>query len=219
MAWTRRRRLLAGFLLAVAAVTLWGTAAPGGPRTLRRFDPDRTADLELRMWQAYYGKERARLFGLLVTMLREQHHYSWATATREGFYLARAAATFGDARANYDVVLPDLERAFGIAKDWVQAGFDPAALSRAELAWWVARRIPGKNDPENVGGLMAEAYAQLYEVPRARVLNAAVLRARAAALRDAEAAAPNWGEIGRLLRESYRDLHDRLNQPSDRDTP
>ena len=219
MAWTRRRTIVSGVLLAGAAVTLWLTVAPGGPRTLRRFDPDRTADLELRMWRAYYGKERARLFGLLVTMLREQHHYSWATATREGFYLARAAATFGDARSNYDVVLPDLERAFGLAKRWLNAGFDPAALSRAELAWWVARRIPGQNDAANVGRLMAEAYAQLYEVPPARVLNAAVLRARAAALRDAEAAAPNWAEIGRLLRESYRDLHRSLNQRSDPGTP
>ncbi len=50
------------------------------------------------MWQAYYAKERARLFALLVTLLHEQYHYSWATATLEGFHLARAAATFGDLR-------------------------------------------------------------------------------------------------------------------------
>jgi hypothetical protein len=158
------------------------------------------------MWQAYYAKERVRLFALLVTMLHEQNHYPWTTATREGFYLARAAATFGDARGNYERVLPDLEKAYGVAKDWLQARFDPRAVARAELAWWVARRTPGESSPEGVGGLMAEAYALLYEVPPARVMHAAVLRAQAAAMRDAQADRPDWDTIGGLLRDSYRDL-------------
>jgi hypothetical protein len=193
--------------LCLLAAGYWLAAAPAGPRTLRSFDPDRMADLELRMWQAYYAKERVRLFALLVTMLREQNHYSWAAAVHEGFYLARAAATFGDARGNYETVREDLETAFGIAKDWLQAGFDPPAVAEAELAWWVARRTPGEKSPERVGELMAEAYALLYEVPRARVSTAALLRARAAAMRDAEAERPDWPAIGQLLRESYHDLH------------
>jgi hypothetical protein len=35
---------------------------------------------------------------------------------------------------------------------------------------------------------------------------AALLRAQAAALRDARAAQPDWDRIGRLLRDSYREL-------------
>ncbi|MBI3264609.1 MAG: hypothetical protein HYZ58_15895 [Acidobacteria bacterium] len=200
--------MAAGLMLLIAATLTYGlTATPAGPRTLRRFDPNRMADLELRMWQAYYTKENMRLFGLLVTMLREQYHYPWVTATREGFHLARAAATFGDARANYEIVLPDLENAYGTAKNWLHAGFDPRAVARAELAWWVARRTPGEDSPERVGGLMAAAYALLYEAPRSQVTSAAILRAQAAALRDAEAERPDWGAVGQLLRESYRDLH------------
>jgi hypothetical protein len=104
----RIRPIAAGLMLFTAAALAYGlTATPAGPRTLGRFDPDRMADVELRMWQAYYAKERVRLFALLVTMLHEQNHYPWVTAMREGFYLARAAATFGDARSNYDRVLPD----------------------------------------------------------------------------------------------------------------
>jgi hypothetical protein len=53
---------------------------------------------------------------------------------------------------------------------------------------------------------MADAYALLYEVPRSRVVKAAVLRAEAAALRDSTAERPDWDAIERLLRESYRDL-------------
>ena len=174
------------------------------------------ASLELRMWQAYYGKERVRLFALLVTLLREQYGYSWTTAVSEGFHLARAAATFGDMRCSgspescareYETVLPDLEQAYGTAARWLHAGFNPREVARAELAWWVARRIPGRNDPETVGRLIADSYALLYEAPVGDMARAGLLRAEAAALRDREASAPDWPTIGRLLVESYRDLH------------
>jgi hypothetical protein len=58
-----------------------------------------------------------------------------------------------------------------------------------------------------VGDLMAAQYALLYEAPRSLVTRAAILRARAAALRDAKAERPDWDAVGQLLRESYRDLH------------
>ena len=173
---------------------------------MRIFNADRLADLELQMWKAYYAKEKLRLFRLLVTMLHEQYRYSWAMATIEGFHLARAAATFGDAKDHYEVVLPDLEAAYSRAREWMHAGFDPRAVARAELAWWVARRIPGQNSAAQVGNLMADEYAMLYEAPRLRVARAAQLRAEAAALRDAQAASPDWIAIEGLLRESYRDL-------------
>jgi hypothetical protein len=205
----RRRGLLTAATIAAAIVVFIAAFAltpPRGPRSMRQFDPNRLADLEVRMWQAYYSKEKVRLFALLVTMLHEQYHYSWATAAREAFHLARAAATFGDLRGNYEVVLPDLEAAYATARAWLHAGFDPRAVAHAELNWWVARRIPGQNSPEQVGRLMAEEYALLYETSRARVATAALLRAQAGAMRDAEAANPDWDAIGRLLQQSYRDL-------------
>jgi hypothetical protein len=200
------KRALIVALVVVAALAGYAIVPPSGPRSMRQFDPDRMADLELRMWQAYYSKEKTRLFGLLVTMLHEQYHYSWATATVEGFHLARAAADFGDAKDHYDAVLPDLEAAYATAKNWLHAGFDPRAVARAELDWWVARRIPGRNSPLQVGSLMADEYALLYETSRERVLRAAILRAEAAALRDQQAAQPDWETIGALLKRSYRDL-------------
>jgi hypothetical protein len=203
-------------LLAIAVLVLGGagyalTAVPPGLRSLRQFDPDRLADLELRMWQAYYAKENVRLFGLLVTLLREQYRYPWWKAAEEGFHLARAAATFGNARSNYEAVLPDLEAAYSTARDWLDAGFEPAAVARSELAWWVARRIPGQNSVAQVGGLIADEYALLYEVPREAVVTSATLRAEAAAMRDAQASSPDWPAIARLLRSSYVALHAGVN--------
>ena len=208
-------RFRAVFLVACGMVAAFALALvltpPRGARSMREFNPPRLANLEVRMWQAYYAKERLRLFGLLVTMLHEQYHYSWATSTLEGFHLARAAATFGDLRSGYDVVLPDLEAAYAKAKSWTHAEFDPRAVARAELAWWVARRAPEQNSAEQIGGLIADEYALLYETTRARVEAAALLRAQAAALRDAQAGRPDWERIGRLLLQSYSELRSALS--------
>lgn len=201
-------------MVAVGSLSYATFAPPSGPRSLRRFDPGRMADLELRMWQAYYAKENVRLFTLLVTTLREQYHYSWAVALTEAFHLARAAATFGNLRSNYTVVLPDLEAAYGQARSWLHAGFDPPTVARAELAWWVARRVPGQNTPEQVGSLMADEYALLYEASRDTMVRPALLRAEAAAMRDTEAARPDWATIGQLLHESYAELFRVLSSES-----
>lgn len=201
----RNWRLWAGTIV-VLAIAMLLVVPPSGAYTIRDFDPVRTADLELRMWQAYYAKENVRLFGLLVVLLREQYHYSWASALLQGSRLARAAARFGNAKSDYERSLPELTDAYAAARRRFDAHFDPAAVAKAELAWWVARRVPGRNAPEQVGELIAEEYALLYEVPIAAVREAAVLRARAGALRDSQATQPDWQTIGRLLDESYRKL-------------
>jgi hypothetical protein len=213
------RRILLGGLAAGAVLYLVAVQSPPGPRSLRAFDPDRMADLELGMWQAYYRKERFRLFALLVTMLREQNRYPWAKAVRAGYRLGRAASAFGDARADYDRVLPDLEAAYAIARDWTRAGFDPAQVARAELAWWVARRRPGENGVERVGGLIADEYALLYEIPREAVVAAAARRAEAAALRDRGGDRADWIVIRELLRDSYRRLFEAVNAIAAPGTP
>jgi hypothetical protein len=203
----RRSTRILVVLLAVTSFALaFAFTPPRGPRSLRQFDPDRLASLETRMWQAYYAKERARLFGLLVTLLHEQYHYSWATATVQGFHLARAAATFAELKEHYEVVLPDLEAAYGTLRAWTGSAFDVRAVARAELAWWEARRIPGRNSVEQVGQLVAEEYALLYESSPPAMAAPALLRAQAAQIRDAHADNPDWNAIASLLRQSYREL-------------
>jgi hypothetical protein len=212
----RRRLAVTIVALLIVGGLYWLVAPPAERGSMRQFNPERLANLETRMWQAYYQKENIRLFSLLVVMLREQYHYSWAVALREAFHLARAAATFGNARSNYEQVLPDLEAAYVEVRDWGGVRFDPRAVARAELAWWVARRVPGENAPDHVGTLIADEYALLYDVPKPAVESAGVLRAQAGALRDAEASAPDWAAIEKLLVQSYSDLHQALNSPKTR---
>ena len=214
--WIKRAAFAAVAIAGLAYVLL---VPPAGARSLRQFDADRMADLELRMWQAYYAKQNVRLFGLLVTTLREQYRYSWMVAAREGFHLARAASRFGNATGHYEDVLPDLEAAYTTARDWLQAGFDPREVARAELSWWVARRTPGEDSVAAVGWLIADEYSLLYEVPRDRVENAALLRALAASMRDEQAAQPDWATIGELLNKSYRELLASLNTLNARAEP
>src|SRR5689334_17606041 len=156
---SRRRRWVAGGVLTAAVVYALFLHTPPGPRSIREFDPDRVAALEVDMWQAYYDKRNVALFLDLMILLREQRRYPWASAATEGFYLARPAARFARMTDGYEAVLPDLEHAYAMAKEWTGATYDPAAVARAELAWWVARRDPKAQSPENVGRLIADLYA------------------------------------------------------------
>jgi hypothetical protein len=204
----KRLLLLALLVLLACGVYQLFIATPPGPRSLRAFDPDRTADLEVDMWKVYYEHRNVHLFGDLVTMLHEQYRYPWFKAGVAGYHLARAASGFATTHENYDQFVPDLESSYTIARDWTNSSFDPSAVAKAELAWWVARRIDGQNSPEQVGGLIADENALLFEVPRARVLDASVLRARAGRLRDDGGANADWTAVSDLLHQSYRKLHD-----------
>lgn len=202
----RRPVLLVSFFLLAGLLALLFVAPPG-PRSLKAFDPDRVADLEVDMWQAYYNKERVRLFRGLLTLLREQNRYSWARASQQAYYFAKAASTFGSATSGYDRVLPDLTKGYDVMRNWTNAGFDPETVARAELAWWVARRVPEQSDPANVGRLMALVNASIYGVPAERVSRASALRAEAAALRDRGGANADWNAVSMLLHLSYRQLY------------
>lgn len=210
---TLRRRLLLGVLVVSTVLGyVFFVPTPKGPRDIRVFDPDRVADLELDMWRAYYQKRNVALFRDLVVLTRETYRMTWWKSSRMSYHLARAAATFGNARSDYEQVLPDLTAGYTIARDWTRATYDPAVVARAELAWWVARRVPGQDSPEHVGALIAELNALLYRVPKDTVLAASVLRARAGKLRDEGGANANWFEVERLLRDSYRALHAAVNR-------
>jgi hypothetical protein len=209
---TKRRDIIGvGMAVIVAALTYVMMAVPGGARSSRDFEPARLAELELDMWQAYYRGERVRLFRGLMVTLREQYHCSWGSAIRVGARWARAASTFSGIRSDYEQVLPDLERGYAVVRSCSDGTFDPAAVARAELAWWVARRIPGQENPENVGRLIAEENALLFSAPTDRVLAASVLRARAGRLRDEGGEHADWDAVSRLLHESYRSLHAALH--------
>ena len=107
------------------------------------FDPDRLADLETAMWKAYYRRQPARLFGLLIQGLREQAHASWPRALAAAFFLTKGAAGFARATGDYDRFAPDIARGYrllGLPPDVDAVEVAPA---RAALVGRPARDRPG----------------------------------------------------------------------------
>lgn len=187
------------------------------------FDPDELARLETRMWKAYYRRQPARLFGLLVMALRAQAHVSWPRALAASLLLTRAAAGFARATGDYERFAPDIGRGYRMLK--LPEHIDAEAVARHELRWWVIRREIGLAAGEAAGHSITNLYASLYDVPRDSVAEAGRLRGIAAEVRDRGASddpdgprgagSAYWPEVARLLRESYRSLSASLASSSE----
>ncbi len=180
----------------------------------RDFDPDRLAQLELLMWQAYYRRQPLLLFRLLVRANREQAGPSFLRAVIAAFFLVRAAAGFGRATGGYERYEPDIARAYGL----LGVGREHAAeVAKRELRWWVVRREIRLAAGHAAGAAITALYATLYRVPEASVAEAGSLRGEAAEVRDrgatndphgpTGAGLTYWPEVAHLLRDSYRSLH------------
>jgi len=175
------------------------------------FSPDKVAHAETEMWRAYYSNGKTKLALELVSMFRNQYGLSLPEATRIGKLYAQAAMKFRDSQGNYaQTTLPDLIEAYQLLKRASGASYDAEAAARAELAWWVTRRTPRQNSPEQVGRRIAELYVLLYGRDNPSLHSSGLLRAKAAALRDAGGREPDWAQVEALLQQSYRALQQAL---------
>jgi hypothetical protein len=182
------------------------------------FDPDRLAALETAMWKAYYRRQPARLFGLLIQGLREQAHASWPRAIAASLFLTKGAAGFARSSGDYERFAPDIARGYRLLG--LPRNVDAEEVARRELRWWVVRREIGLAAGAAAGDAITRLYAALYDVPESSVAEAGRLRGVAAEVRDRGASVdPDgstgrgtayWPEVARLLRDSYRALHEAL---------
>ena len=194
-----------------------------GTRWGSDFDPDELARLETRMWKAYYRRQPARLFGLLVQAIRAQARVSWPRALGASLLLTRAAAGFARSTGDYERFAPDVGRAYRMLR--LPEHVDVEAVARHELRWWVVRRELGLAAGAAAGDAITDLYASLYDVPRELVAEAGRLRGLAAEVRDRGATddpdgsrgagTAYWPEVARLLRESYRSLSASLVSAAD----
>lgn len=190
----------------------------------RSFDADRLAALELEMWKAYYRREGARLFRLLVRANREQAGVGWPRAVLAAFWLAWAAVRFGRATGDYDRYAPEIARGYRLLG--LPPTVDIDEVARRELRWWVVRREIGLAAGAAAGEAITALYAVIYGEPESAVAEAGRLRGLAAEVRDRGATddpdGPTglglayWPEVWRLLRDSYRSLRAALDRdPAD----
>jgi hypothetical protein len=178
-------------------------------------DPGKVADAETRMWQAYYANDHIMLRQEIENLLNCQFGISVSDAKEIGESLASAAMKFESAKSNYKLtVLPDLERAYSLLKNKLDISFDPKEAAKAVLDWWVARRTPGRDSPEEVGRLIAHLYVVLFGEDKPAFGRAGLLRARAARVRDEGGVLCNWDTVEYLLHESYQALQEGLRLAS-----
>jgi len=178
------------------------------------FDADRLADLETGMWKAYYRRQPARLFGLLVKAVREQADATWPRALAASLFWTKAAAQFARSTGDYDRFAPDIARGYRLLG--LPPSVDAQEVAQRELRWWVVRREIGLAAGQAAGDAITQLYAALYELPESAVAEAGRLRGEAAEVRDRGATddpdgstgrgAAYWPGVARLLRESYREL-------------
>jgi hypothetical protein len=199
---------LAILLLLLIGGGIAGWLAFYNPGFNRDFDPALLAGAETRMWQAYYAKDKEALGMELLTVMHEQFGLSYKNAYDLTMVLGRATMRFASGQSDYrETVLPGLVEFYTRTKELGGGKWNPQEAAQAELDWWVARRTPGEDSPEQVGAKIAHLYALLYGKTNEDIERAGLLRAQAAALRDQGQQNADWATIEALLLESYTALH------------
>ncbi len=179
-------------------------------RAMPTFDSYAIAASETRMWEAYYQRDPKALHAELRDVLQEQFNLSGWRAALIAASMAEATGNFIRLRnqnpttAQYEqLVLPGIKKAYRKVKNATGGQWDPDEAARAELAWWVARRTPGEDNPKLVGYKIADLYPILYGQSNPHIEQAGYLRAQAAHVRDTTA---DWPRVHELLDKSYAAL-------------
>jgi hypothetical protein len=216
----RLRRVLqitAALILLLAAWVAYDLYAPRRT-SLREFDADEVARLETGMWRSYYGRERLRLFRQLAELLRTQYRMPFWRSNAVAYQAARAAFVFKDgrARSDYERALPNLVNFYESVRDVSDTDFDVERAARLELEWWIVHRERQRHAPGDLDRALADLAAELYRVPSERLAEHARLRAAAMEIRDTKAehggvTEDDWRRIGQLLHDSWRSLHNAVN--------
>ena len=208
-------------LLAVAAVlVLWVGVDLYSVKNvdIRDFDPDEVARLDNAMWRTYYAKQPVRMFCQLAELLRSQYHFQYFKSHLVAYHAAKAAFVFknGSARADYLQAVPDLVSYYSYLHTISTTPFDVKRASELELEWWIVHHQRDAHQPGDLGQAVAEAAAEFYKVPSAKLMEYGRYRAEAMTIRDDRAAEggvteEDWSRIEDLLHKAYRSLWQNLH--------
>jgi hypothetical protein len=219
----RRGRLRLALDASAALILLlaaWAAYDIYSPRktSLRDFDPDEVARLDMAMWRSYYSRQRVRLFAQACELLRTQYRLPFWRSNAVAYRAAKAAFVFkdGHSRADYERALPDLLSFYKSIRSVSDTDFDPERAARLELEWWIVHRERKAHAPGDLDRALADLEAELYRVPADRLAEHARLRAEAMDIRDTKAeqggvTEEDWARIDELLHQSWRSLHAAVN--------
>jgi hypothetical protein len=113
--------------------------------------------------------------------------------------------------------LPNLVNYYRAIHQIGDVNFDSSRAAKLELEWWIIHRERKKYGHEALNRALAELPAEIYQIPAARLMEHARLRAEAMLIRDDKAEAggvseEDWKRIDELLRASWQALSRTVNQ-------
>lgn len=209
------KRILWLVLALLAALALWVGIDLLLPRRMdiRHFNAEEVARLDAAMWRSYYERQPRRLFFQLAELVRDQFHFPIFRSNRVALSAARAAFIFKDGhnRPDYEKALPDLADYFQQIRNISATSFDVERAAELELEWWIVHRERDNHHEGDLARAVAEAAAELYQVPVDKVMEYGRYRAAAMTIRDTKAAAGNvteddWHEIQTDLLIAWQSL-------------
>ena len=167
-----------------------GRVRPGSPSALRSFDPFRVADLEYRMWVAYYRRRWTRVLVASVRLLWLGFGRDWLLILQAAWLLLRAIQLWSPLPGNDpDGAQACMQELYALVKFRFGEPADPAVAAALEVEWWRVHRERQYSPPtaetwNRLVEAVTSVYCYLFGETEAAVRPAAVHRARAMDLSD-----------------------------------
>ena len=184
---------------------------------LRQFDYRKVAELDCRIWQAYYSHKFIRLFFLTVQLLRTQLRLSLYRTLKMSYYFSIASVEYrlNKKHMSSDRTLKNLTKFYRIISTNSTQPFDFVRAAQMELDWWNVQRYD-RGDKKALQLGLAKTFAVVYHTQTDKVLAYGRYRTDALDLKNkylhVEHIEPKWHEIEKLLLQSWKSLHEAVQK-------
>ena len=175
-----------------------GQVSVGTPTRLRSFDPVRLADLEYRVWVAYYLRRWPRLLIASIGLVRAGFGMDWYRTMHGAWLVLRANQLWAPYPDNHPKrAQACMRRFYALVRLIYGEPANPAKAAELEVDWWrVHREGQHRDGPQYSYGIedaepseelvesLTRLYCFMYGESEAALRPAAVHRARAMDLSD-----------------------------------
>jgi hypothetical protein len=142
------------------------SGAAGGPGRLRSFNPAQIADMEYRVWVAYYRREWVRLLVASVGLVHAGFGMDWLRTLHGAWLVLRANQLWAPAPDNDpDGARRCMRRFYGLVRLAYGEPQDVAGAARLEVDWWRAHRERQRLAPRTDSGEPPTTEARTTEPP------------------------------------------------------
>ncbi len=152
---------------------------------MRLFNPYKLAYYETRNYVTYYQRRWLELMRATVELVKESFGLNYAQAMYGAYLIASAEFAWAPQDHDVRVVENKLRTFYQFVRTINRETFDLERTTQAELSWWVAHREHfGDPHNESVVEAFTNLNAELFQVPKDRVREAAYWRAAAVLFSD-----------------------------------